>query len=399
MANLFGNISDWLSGGSLGDGLSSLERAAGVAGQTQVPDLASLIPQLQLQVKQGTMTPAQAEAAIQQASAALGLSTDATSDQLEANARLKQLATQGGMSDIDRAQLMEIQNTIAAKNKAAQDAILTDMAQKGQSGSGATQQARLLAGQAGANAGALGGAKVAADAQARALQALQGFTTQSNTLQTNKFNQGKAVADSSDAIARFNAQNRQSTNEANAGRVQAANASNFDMDNKIAGNNVGITNTQRMLPMEAATKTFDQNLARNNAVANALNAQGTALTKQGNTQADTSANWLGAAASAIPSVIGWLSDETKKEDIQPADDSVESMMDKLVGKRFRYKEETGIPGEHVGVMAQDAEKAGLSTADTPDGKMIVDDGKLKGAQLAALSNLHRRVANLESSNG
>jgi hypothetical protein len=46
-------------------------------------------------------------------------------------------------------------------------------------------------------------------------------------------------------------------------------------------------------------------------------------------------------------------------------------------------------------MAQDAEKAGLNTKDTPFGKMIANDGDLKGFQLAALGNLQNRVKELE----
>ena len=231
------------------------------------------------------------------------------------------------------------------------------------------------------------------------------------------------------------------------------------------------------MPYQAAQQTYSNTQARNQAAANAMMNQGTALINQGNATTGTVGSVLGGAlgnpavtngignvatavgngltsgwnaltgggqtvsnvGSAAPSlsssdvanlysdtgygstaadtaaaaaaadtantgsnlwdtVSNWFSDENLKKDIQPADNDIESMMEKLTGKKFKYKPGT-LPDdggqEHIGVMAQDAEKAGLNTLDTPYGKMIKDDGQMKGAVLAALGNLHSRVANLE----
>lgn len=411
MANLWSDISNYLSGGNIDKGLADQQRAADIIGQTEVPDLNTLIPQLKLQVQQGLMTPAQAQAAIQEASAYANIKTNPQldQDQLAALNQLKGVATQGGLTDIDRAQLLDIQNQIASKNAAQQQALQTEFAQKGQGGSGAAMQARMLAGQGNANAGATAGAQIAANAQARALQAMQNYGQMAQGQQQQQFNQQAQAANAQNAINAFNAQNRQQTNLANQQAQQQANAANFGMANQIAGTNVGIQNQQAMLPYQTGQQNFTNLLNRNVATGNALNKAGTALTNQGNAQAAAAGDYINTAAKAGKAIYdnwdtikngwdtftGWLSDETKKKDIQPAEDDIESMMDKLVGKRFKYKDDPS-GTEHISPMAQDIQKAGLPTADTPMGKVVIDNDKMKGAQLAALGNLHRRVSQLES---
>lgn len=412
MASLFNGINDYLSGGSLDKGLDAFQQAANIVGGTEVPDLSTLIPQLQKQVQQGTMTAAQAQAAIQQATAMNNVATDPQYKQSQdaTLARLQQLATQGGLSDIDKAQLLDIQNQIASKNKAQRDATLAQFAQKGQGGQGAEMQAQLLAEQGNANAGATAGATVAANAQQRALQALQNTGQLSTQLQTNDFEQQAAKAKAQDAINAFNAQTKQQAGLINAANEQEANKTNFTTANTIAGTNTGIENQQRQMPAQAAQANFTNTLNRNTATGNALNKQGTALLDQGNKSAATNAGYVAAAAPAVASAVstygpgiwdtvsGWFSDERMKEDIQPAANDIEAMMEKLVGKRFKYRDDTaGADGgkTHIGPMAQDAERAGLTVEDTPEGKKIVDDADMKMKILAGLGNLHQRIAQLE----
>lgn len=408
MATVFNNINDWLSGGDLGDATAALKASANVVGGTSLPDLTALIPQLQKQVQQGTMTAAEAQAAIQQASAAAGLNTAPSADQLDALAREKGIATQGGMTAIDKAQLNDIQQQLANQNSAQQQAIDTAAAQQGQSSSGSRLAQKMLASQGNSTGAANAGATVAANAQARALQALQNYGTGANTIQTNQFNQQKGVADAQDAISRFNAQNQQSTNALNAQQQQAANAQNFTTANNIAGNNTTIANNQAMLPITETQQNFSNELNRNTATSNALNKQGTALLDQGNKNAATNAGYVQAAVAAAPAVASaagsiwdglssYFSDEEKKKDIKPADESIEQMMENLTGKKFKYKGGNGT--EHVSVMAQDLEKSPLtksSVIDTPDGKMVQPDAKLLAAMQAALGNLHQRVSSMEN---
>ena len=428
MANVFGNITDWLSGGQLGQGQDAFERAAQIVAQTGQPDLMALIPNLQKQVQAGSMTPAQAAAAIQDSSAFQNISTNPslTQDQLSAIDQLKQVATQGGLTAMDKAQLLDIQNQQAAQNHGQQQALQTSFAQQGQGGQGAEQQARMLASQGNANAASNAGAQVAANAQARALQAMQAYGQGAQSAQNQQFNQQAQAASAQNAINQFNAANRQQTGLANQQAQQQANQANFQMANQIGAKNTDIANQQAMLPQQTAQQQYQNLFNRNVGASNALLKQGSALMDQGNKQASNTGTALNAAGnfltsnagqnalSTIGSTLGnwgssladtvgsWFSDEEMKHDVSPADQSIEEMMSKLVGKHFKYDNDTvAADGEkpHVGVMAQDAARAGLNVAQTPDGKKILDDPEMKGRVLAALGNLHRRVGQLETKNG
>lgn len=409
MANTFSDISNWLSGGSLSKGLSDEQQAADVVGNTAIPDLSTLIPQLQKQVDAGQITPAQMQAAVQKASAYSKIAVDPQylNDANQSLNQEKAVAQQGGLTAIDKAQLLNTQNQIAGQNAAEQQAIQNNLAQKGQANSGSMLAQKLSAAQGNANANSLAGANVAANAQQRSLQAMQNYGQQASGLQSQLYNQGAQAANAENAINQFNAQNQQSAAANNANLAQQANLTGYNAQQAVNANNTGIANTQAMLPYNTAQQNFTNTLNRNTATSNALNKAGTALTAQGNTQASNTANTVGQVGSAVAkygpgiwdAVSSWFSDEDLKEDIKPVGDDIESMMEQLTGKKFKYKSGS-VPDdggkEHMGVMAQDAEKAGLNTMDTPDGKKIMDDGHLKGVMLAALGNLHQRLNNLEN---
>lgn len=483
MANVFNNISDFLSGGNLSAGQTAQQNAVNLLGSTQVPDLSALIPVLQQQVKNGNMTPAQAVAAIQGSSAYqnINVNPQTVADQEASINQLKEIASSGGLTPADKAQLNEIQQQLANQNSAQQQAIQSAAQQQGLGSSGADLAAKMVASQGNATGAMNAGSTVAANAQQRALQAMQQYGQQSNILNNSQFAQQKAAADAQNAINQFNAQNTQQANLQNATQQNQVGLANQSAQNAINANNTSIANANLLMPYQAAQQNYSNTQARNQAAANAMMNQGTALINQGNSTANTvgsvlggalgnpgATSALGNAASAVGSgisniyngltgagntastvgqaisdspyagytaantagyttgandaanaivdtgttaadtasnsgnlwdtVSNWFSDERIKEDIKPADDDIESMMEQLTGKKFKYKSGS-LPDdggkEHLGVMAQDAEKAGLNTQDTPYGKMIKDDGQMKGAVLAALGNLHSRVANLE----
>jgi hypothetical protein len=425
MASVFNDISNFLSGGDLGAGTAALNASAQILGNTALPDLNTLIPQLQKQVQDGTMTAAQAAAALQQASALNGIQTSPELAQAQLNSvdQLEQVATNGGLTPADKAQLLQIQQQVGNQNAAQQQAIDTAAAQQGLSNSGTRLASKMLASQGNATGAMNAGSTVAANAQNRALQAMQQYGNMAQSQQGQQYNQAAKTAESQNAINQFNAANQQQTNQQNALNQQQANLTNFNMGNQIAGTNTGIANQQAMMPYNAAQTNYSNTLNRNIGTSNALNKQGTALIDQGNKQATTNTGLMNAAGTAIvqnapaiasaigsaaSTVGGWgsaaadwlgsLSDERQKENIKPADDDIEAMMEKLTGKKFKYKASSGCDDgkEHISPMAQDVEKAGLPVANSDRGKVILNNDQSQGAILAALGNLHRRISSLEA---
>jgi hypothetical protein len=228
----------------------------------------ALIPQLHLQVQQGTMTPAQAQAAfaqiqgqmnpaemeyaqavmqgemtpaqaqafMQQDSQMQGVQSDQASiaGQRAALGQLAEIGENKGLTEADRAQMAAVMgqtNANAAQQRAAQ---IQQLQMQGNAGTGAELAARLSGVQGAANQNAAMGADVAKSAQARALQAIQAGLAGNQSLNTQMFQQAAQKAQAQDVVNQFNAQARNTIGLSNAQMQQAAQQQNFQTANQIA---------------------------------------------------------------------------------------------------------------------------------------------------------------------
>lgn len=409
------------SGGQLAAGRTLLENAGSKISNLQVPNLASLIPELKLQVQQGLMTPAQATAALQEASQMQNVQSDVGSlaGQRENIARLGQIANNAGLTDADRAILQATINTANANASQQRGAALNRLQQQGAGSSGAALAADLTGGQTAANTGAMAGAEAARNAQARALAALGAQLQGNQTLNTTQFQQAADKAKAQDVVNQFNTAAKNTIAMQNAANQQQANLNNFNTANQIAGANTTIQNTQAMLPYQAAKDTFTAGLSQATNQGNIGVNAGKALIDQGNKQATNTAgattgvtqgsgstsggssggssgggtDW-GSIINAGKSLWDLFSDEDLKTNKKPlTDDEVDEMMGNITAYKYRYK---GNKGNSKGVMAQDVEKGEMGDAviDTPAGKMLKGNEAM-GHALAALANMNQRVRNLE----
>lgn len=99
------------------------------------------------------------------------------------------------------------------------------------------------------------------------------------------------------------------------------------------------------------------------------------------------------AAAAMPVA----SDERLKTEISDGDGDIDAMLDGLVAKRYRYKDEKHGKGSRVGIMAQDLErsKAGRDIVrELPEGKHLDVNAALSAA-LASVARLNARVRKVE----
>jgi hypothetical protein len=298
------------SGGLLNTGTNMLVAGGNALNNISAPDLTRLIPQLRLQVMQGTMTPAQATAAIQQASQMNNVQTDQTSlaNQRDALSKLSQIGNNNGMTEADRAALAETMaqtNANAASQRAAQ---IQQLQSEGNAGTGAELAARLSGVQGSANNNALAGANVAQSAQARALAALQASLQGNANLNTQQFNQQAQKAQAQDLVNQFNAQAQQNVNLANAGYQQAANTNNFNTANTIAGTNTDIMNKQALMPLNAANQNFQNQLGLGTAQSKAMTTAGTPIVNAATNQITRSTNAAGAAPASGTGVPSSSSD-------------------------------------------------------------------------------------------
>lgn len=417
MANLFGGIYDFLSGGRFDQADSAYQQAINVLMQSVPPQLANLIPALELQLVQGTITPSEAMAVLQEKSAMEGVQANpqVVQAQMDALSGLQQVAQQGGLTATDRARLEDIKDQINTTNRSNQAAVMQRAQEQGIGGSGVDLAARLSGAQAGVTGAARAGVDVAADAEKRALDALVQSGNLAGNIRTQDVGEQTKKAEAADAINALNASLATRANEGNAARTQQAAMQEYLTRNTIEGANVDRTNKERLLPIEVAKEQGDLNNRYGANIAGALQAQGGYNARQGAAQATSTGNAIGGIIKGVMDkggdssgsgedsiwsrVGGWFSDEDLKENVKElTDEDVDAMLHNMTGNKFNYKKGRGLPpGTHAGVMAQDVEKSGLSdqVMDTPDGKMIIHDDMMQSAELAALANFHKRIKTLE----
>lgn len=140
----------------------------------------------------------------------------------------------------------------------------------------------------------------------------------------------------------------------------------------------------------AAQQAYEQLKAQGYNNAQAINAGISQQNAQG--QAQLIGGVINGAASAGAALV---SDRNLKTDIADGKKDTEGFLEAVRAHRFRYK---GDDTEHLGVMAQEIEKApggkGM-VRETPIGKAI-DVPQAVGRLLAASSTLHERIKKLEA---
>lgn len=164
----------------------------------------------------------------------------------------------------------------------------------------------------------------------------------------------------------------------NAGRSTDVNIAGANQTSAINTRNQDITQQNNL-----GNQTLQANANDVNAQAAKIAAKNQQLQQWGN------------IASTGLGVISTLSDERAKTDIRPeSSDEIRNFLAQIHPSAYRYK---GFAEPKVGVMAQDVERSDVGRTlvrETPAGKAI-DIPSATGAMLAALADMHRRVAQLE----
>ena len=361
-----------------------------------LPSVEDMQVQLQQLVQQGVITPEDASAALQQRSAMNDIQTDPNlkQNQAQALASLQQIANNGGMLDVDKANLTKIRADEDTAAQGKRDAIIQNANARGVGGSGIELLSQMQNQQDSATRASQRDMDVSAQAQQRALDALIQQGTLSTQYQNQDFNQKAQTAQANDAISKFNAQNQQQVNLTNQAADNNAQQTNLAAKQNVADSNAALENQQQLYNKQLLQQQYQNKL-------NKANGQsGVASTNAANTGANST-----AAANATNNTIGTalttgsilaMSDERQKENIEEFNPS--DFLDSITGYKYTYKKPAKYgQGKQVGVMAQDLEKTDAGSKlviDTPEGKMI-DYSKSGPAVLASLASINDRLKKIE----
>lgn len=276
MASLFSS----LFGSTGSDKADQLrQKAIDAFNSIKTPELSQLQVQLQKYVDAGQLTPEQAEAQLVGSNAFNDVATDPSyvGAQKQALQQLQDIGSSGGMTAVDKAQLQDINDNENQQRQSQDAAILSNAKERGVGGSGIETVNRLLSQQKASDVAARQGTDVAAQAQTRALQALQAAGQLGGQIESQQYGEQAQKAGAQNAIDQFNAQTSNATNLYNTSTANQAQAANLANKQSIANANTGVANTQATQNSAAYQQAYNNALAK---------AQG---------EAGTFNNWAGAA--------------------------------------------------------------------------------------------------------
>lgn len=286
------------------------QQAIDAFNQIKTPDLSALQVQLNDYVEQGKITPEQAEATLLNSNAFNSIATDPanTAAQKMALTQLQQIGSQGGLTAIDKSQIQDINDTQNQQNRSQNEATMQQARQRGLGGSGVSQVNELINEQGNADRAARSGTQVAANAQQRALQAIQQAGQLGGQMEAQQYGEQANKANSQNAIQQFNAQTQTANNLYNTQAANAAQAQNLTAQQNIANMNTGNQNANKQYNAQQNQTVFNDNLAKANGVAGiytqGANAADAAAAKDRAADIGLTSGLLGAGATALAGPVG-----------------------------------------------------------------------------------------------
>jgi hypothetical protein len=363
-------------------------------GGLAAPNTSDLSYQLEQLVNQGVINPEQAQEYLLSASAMENVNQDPSTKaaQMAALQQLQDITSSGGLTDMDRAKLSQIRNEENTAARGSREAIIQNAQARGMGGSGIELMSQMKNQQDSATRASQRDMDVAGMAQERALQALMQQGQLAGQIGSQQFNQDASKAQSQDAISKFNAQAKSQVNQANTTAKNQAQQINLQNQQNVSNQNVALRNQQAAQQATIAQQQYENELRKRQGQAgigsaNASN-QGAASQAAANAQNQTIGTGLTVAALMA-------SDERLKDDISDFDPS--DFLDKLVSKKYKYKDPSHGEGQRFGITAQDLEKSDVGASivkDTPEGKMV-DTTQATGPILASLANINKRLKDIE----
>lgn len=230
----------------------------------KTPELSSLQIELDKYVQAGTLTPDQAEATLLNSNAFNDIKTDPSlvGAQKQALQQLQTTANEGGLTAIDRAKIQDIQDTLNTTARGRNQAVLQNARERGIGGSGLELQNQLMNEQSAADQASRAGTDVAAQAQARALQALQSAGTLGGQMESQQYGEQANKATAQNAIDKFNAETSNATNLYNVGTSNQAQAANLTNKQAVENANVAAENANKQYNAQQNQTVYQDELAK-----------------------------------------------------------------------------------------------------------------------------------------
>lgn len=305
--SLFGGISDFLTGGRDEQAEQALAQAQQAYSAVKSPTQQELsLPELQMYVQAGIITPAQAQAFLQQSNAyeTENVPQAGTAAMQQALGELSSISDAGPMgTPVEQAQSAQ---NVQGLNNAVQGqrgAIEQQMEAKGTPS--AMVQAALQNQYVGQDAQQAYHNSL--DQQAAAYQAAVAALAEKGTLggnlQGQQNTQANTVAQAQNAMQQFNAANQQNASENNANRAQQANQANAQNAQNVSNQNVGTKNARTAYNTQQAQTAFQDAMSKAAGQAGISSKQAQNYQTMGNQSYDTAMKTIGGLSDLGASAV------------------------------------------------------------------------------------------------
>jgi hypothetical protein len=213
----------------------------------ETPDINAMRLKLQTMVQQGIITPEQAHEKLISGNAFDNISTDPNmmGAEQDALAQLQNVGEGGGFNATDKARIQGIEDDLNTTERGRQEAIMQNARERGIGGGNMEMAARLISEQGGADRAAKQGTDAAAQAEQRALAAMQESGQLAGQIHGQQYGEGAQKASASNAIDAANAEMKNQFNMWNAQQANAAQAQNLAEKQRISDANTNTKNVEQ----------------------------------------------------------------------------------------------------------------------------------------------------------
>lgn len=323
-------ILDTLTGGSSKSAKEALRRAQDAYASIATPTAADLtLPELQKYVEAGILTPAQAQAALQETNAFNDIKLDPNTlgNQQDALSKLKAVGDAEGMTPQMKAQLTEALDQVATNTRGTNAAISDQFAQRGIPSSLMAEAAmREEAGSNARNAN-LAATQAAGNAEQNAIQAMLAQGNLASTMRGQQSSEAENRAAAENAMQQWNAGATNTANLTNAGYQQAANEYNTSNKQNISNTNTGTANQRTAYNAQVPQMVFKNQMDKAGGIAGVSRDQANQATESGNQMMGLIGAGIGAGATALKKADGgMIPGEAEVPGDSPENDKVPAML-------------------------------------------------------------------------
>lgn len=182
-----------------------------------------------------------------------------------------------------------------AANRGHQQAIVSDLARRGQLGSGLELSSRLQTAQGDADRNASNALDIEGQRRNRMLQSIEAAGGLAGDIQNQDYSMASNRAKAQDAINAFNTQNLIGTNQRNIDRSNAAQKYNLGLKQDIADQNTNVANQEQQYNKNVLQQNFQNQATKAAGMAGQFGQQANLAAQQG---ANNAALWGGIASAS-----------------------------------------------------------------------------------------------------